>query len=140
MKLLQLGGYLNIIIAIAHIICLYDAQYFFEVTGVGGNMQQNAEIHPFLPYAITIFVAVVFFIFGLYGLSGAGKIKVLPLLKIGIFSIAGIYLFRGIIGSIINIGFESSFQWHHLLFSICALVIGLLYLLGGLKYQNIKIP
>lgn len=131
--MLKLGGYINILIAIAHIVCLLNAEYFFEVTGVGENMRRNAEIHPFLPYAMTIFVAVVFFIFGLYGLSGAEKIRKLPFLKIGIFAIAAIYLFRGIFGSIINIGFESAFQWHHLLFSLCALGIGLLYLLGGLQ-------
>lgn len=136
--MLKFGGYINILIAIAHIICLFNAEYFFEVTGVGENMQRNAEIHPLLPYGMTIFVAVIFFIFGLYGLSGAGKIRKLPLLKIGVFAIAAIYLFRGVVGSIINIGFESSFQWHHLLFSLCALGIGLLYLLGGLKKWRAK--
>lgn len=133
MKLLRLGGYINILIAIGHIICLYDPEYFFEVTGVGDNMRRNAEIHPLLPYAITIVVTIIFFVFGLYGLSGADKIRRLPFLKIGIFTIAGIYLFRGVIGGVINISFETSFQWHHLLFSICALAIGLMYLLGGLQ-------
>lgn len=133
MKMLKLGGYINILIAIAHIICLFSAEYFFEVTGIGENMKKNAEIHPFLPYAMTIFVSIIFFIFGLYGLSGAGKIKKMPLLKVGIFTIAAIYLIRGVVGAIANIGFESSFQWHHLSFSVCALGIGLLYLLGGLN-------
>lgn len=133
MKFLKIGGYINICIAIAHILCLYDTQYFFEITGVGENMNRNAEIHPLLPYIITIFVSIIFFIFGLYGLSGTGKIRELPLLKIGVYIIAVVYLMRGAVGVIINIGFESSFQWHHLLFSICALVIGLLYLLGGLE-------
>lgn len=133
MKMLKLGGYINILIAIAHIICLVNADYFFEITGVGEDMRRNAEIHPLLPYTMTIFVAIIFFIFGLYGLSGAGKIRKLPLLKVGVFSIAAIYLIRGIVGTIVNIGFESSFQWHHLLFSACALGIGSLYLLGGLR-------
>lgn len=133
MKMLKLGGYINILIAVAHIICLLNADYFFEITGVGENMRRNAEIHPLLPYAMTVFVAVFFLIFGLYGLSGAGKIKKLPFLKIGIFTVAAIYLLRGILGSIINIAFENTFQWHHLLYSVCALGIGLLYLLGGLQ-------
>lgn len=131
MKKLQIGGYINILIAIAHILLLFKADYFFEITGVGENMRRNAEIHPLLPYAMTVFVAVIFFIFGLYALSAAGKMKKLPFLKTGVFTIAGIYLFRGLVGSIANIGFETSFQWHHLLFSLCALGIGLLYLLGG---------
>lgn len=133
MKKLIIGGYTNILIAIGHIVCLYDADYFFEITGVGENMQRNAEIHPFLPHIMTIFVSIIFFIFGLYGLSAAGKIKKFSLLKIGIFSIAAIYLIRGVIGTVINVGFETSFQWHHLLFSLCALAIGFLFLLGGLQ-------
>lgn len=135
--MLRLAGCINILIAIAHIICLFNAEYFFELTGVGEAMRRNAEIHPFLPYGITIFVTILFFIFGLYGLAGANKIRKLPLLKLGIFTIAGIYLIRGVVGIIANIGFEVPFQWYHLLFSVSALGIGLLYLLGGLeKWKN----
>lgn len=133
MKLLKLGGYINILIAIAHIIGLIWAQEMYDYTGVGEDMRRNVEIHPLLPTAMTIFVAIFFFIFGLYGLSAAGMIKKLPLLKLGVFAIAVIYLFRGVVGSVVNIGFESSFQWHHLLFSFCAIGIGLLYLLGGMQ-------
>lgn len=137
MKLLKLGGYLNILIAIAHVIGLFFGDKIYEYTGVGEDMRRNAEINPHLPTLITLFVSIFFFIFGLYGLSGAGVFKrKLPLLKLGIFSIAAIYLGRGVIGAIINIGFETSFQWHHLLFSVCAFVIGLLYLNGGLKLLN----
>lgn len=96
-------------------------------------MREHAATHPFLPYAITIVVAVIFFVFGLYGLSAAGKIKELPLLKLGVFGIAAIYLLRGISGVIVNMAFEPVFLWYHLLYSVFALTIGLLYLLGGLK-------
>ncbi len=41
-------------------------------------------------------VAIVFFIFGLYGLSADNKYRKLPFLKVGIFVIAAIYLLRGI--------------------------------------------
>lgn len=139
MKMLKWGGYINILIAIAHIVGLFFGDKMYDYTGVGENMRRNAEIHPYLPTLITLFVAVFFFIFGLYGLSGAGVIKKkLPFLKFGLFSIALIYLGRGLMGAIINVGFESSFQWHHLLFSVCALVIGLLYLMGGLKFIKKK--
>lgn len=139
MKLLKLGGYLNILIAIAHIIGLLWAQDMYDYTGVGEDMRRNAEIHPLLPTAMTVFVSIFFFIFGIYGLSAAKAVKEMPFLKIGVFSIAAIYLLRGIIGSIVNIGFETSFQWHHLFFSLCALAIGFLYLIGGLQVWKNKI-
>ena len=138
MKKILLGAYINILIAILHIICLYNAPYFFEITGVGDNMQRNAEISPILPYVITIIVAVIFFIFGLYGLSAAGKFRRLPFLKFGILSIAIIYIVRGVVGAIINVFIEDHFLWYHLLFSLCALMIGLLYLTGFRK--NYPIP
>ena len=141
MKKILIGAYLNILIAILHILCLYKASYFFEITGVGENMRRNAEIYPLLPYVITLVVAIIFFVFGLYGLSAAGRFRKLPFLKVGVFSIAVIYLIRGIIGCIINIFKEEPFLWYHLIFSLFALVIGVFYLLGGWEIKrtiNIK--
>ena len=131
--MLRLGGYINILIALAHILCLFWAETFFDLTGVGDQMRNHAATHPLLPYAITVFVAVIFFIFGLYGLSGAGRIKSLPLLKIGVFGIAAVYLLRGVGGIIVNVVLEPVFLWYHLLFSAIAFTVGLLYLFGGLK-------
>lgn len=131
--MLKLGGYINILIALVHLLCLFWAETFFDLTGVGDQMREHAAMHPLLPYGLTVFVAIIFLIFGLYGLSAAGKIKPLPLLKVGVFSIAAIYLLRGVLGAIVNIAFEPIFLWYHLLYSACALIIGLLYLMGGLK-------
>lgn len=132
-KMLKIGGYINILIAILHIVGLFWAQQMYDYTGVGDRMRENAAIHPSLPYVITIIVSIAFFVFGLYGLLGAGVIKKMPLLKTGVFVIATIYLLRGFIGTIINLFVESPFLIHHLIFSIFALLIGLLYLIGGLK-------
>ena len=93
--MLRLGGYINIIIAFAHIIGLFWAEKIFEITGIGEEMVKLSQIHFSLPYLLTIFVAIVFFIFGLYGLSADGKIKKLPNLKYGIFIISGVYIIRG---------------------------------------------
>lgn len=135
--MLKIGGYINILIAIGHIVGLFWAQQMYDYTGVGDRMRENATIHPLLPYAITIVVAIAFLLFGLYALSAAGVIKELPLLKVGVFSIATIYLLRGLIGIVINVFVESPFLLHHLIFSLFALIIGILYLLGGLKKWQI---
>ena len=44
---------------------------------------------------LTVFVALVFFIFGLYGLSAINQHIRLPFPKSGIFIISGIYFLRG---------------------------------------------
>ncbi|MDP2301815.1 MAG: hypothetical protein Q8N03_05250 [Ignavibacteria bacterium] len=96
MTLLRLGGYINILISVAHLIGLIWSEQMFEVTGIGKEMNELAQIHSSFPYLLTVFVAILFFIFGLYGLSADGKFRKLPFLKLVIFSIAGIYIFRGI--------------------------------------------
>ena len=61
--MLKLSGYINIIIAIAHIIGLFWADRMFEVTGIGKEMIKLAKHHSSLPYLPTIFVSIVFFHF-----------------------------------------------------------------------------
>lgn len=135
--MLKLGGILNMIIAIAHLIGLFWAEKMFEKTGAGEPMQELAKINNYLPYLLTIFVAIVFFIFGLYGLSASNKFKKLPFLKLGIFTIAFIYLFRGIgeqSYNLINVKTTTS----ETIQSIIAIIIGLLFLIGGIKKWYVK--
>jgi len=136
--MLRLGGYINILIAFAHLIGLIWAEQMFEVTGIGKEMNELAKIHTSLPYLLTIFVAVVFFIFGLYGLSADNKFRKLPFLKLGIFAIAGIYIFRGIGELIIDMSRQEASPMAEIIYSIIALAIGLLFLIGGLKKWKIK--
>lgn len=130
--MLKIGGYINILIAVGHIIGLFWADKMFEVTGVGKEMTELAQINFSLPYLLTIFVSIVFFIFGLYGLSVDNKIIKLPFLKFGIFLIAGIYLFRGL-GELIVDGLQGTNSTYGTVYSLIALTIGLFFLIGGLK-------
>lgn len=136
--MLRLGAYINILIAIGHIIGLIWADQMFEITGIGKEMTALAKTHSSLPYLLTIFVAIVFFIFGLYGLSADGKFKKLPLLKLGIFGIAVIYLLRGIGELIFDLEKQQANQFLELTYSLIAVFIGLLYLIGGLKKWKLK--
>lgn len=108
--MLKIGGYINLLIAIAHLVGLIWAKQMFEITGIGKEMVELSQIHSSLPYLLTIFVSIVFFIFGLYGLSADGKFRKLPFLKFGIFSIAGIYIFRGIGELIFDLSQQEAFQ------------------------------
>lgn len=131
--MLKLGGYINILIALGHIIGLVQAEQMFEATGIEKEMQELTEIHASIPYLLTIFVAIVFFIFGLYGLSASGKFKKLPFLKLGIFAIAGIYILRGIGELIFDFSQQEASPLVETIYSIIALSIGLLFLVGGLR-------
>jgi hypothetical protein len=136
--MLKLGGCLNILIAVGHIVGLFWAGKMFEVTGIGKEMTELAQKHTALPYLLTIFVAIVFFIFGLYGLSADNKFRRLPFLKPVIFAIAGIYLLRGIGELIFDLEKQQANQFLEITYSIIAVFIGLLFLIGGLKKWKLK--
>lgn len=136
--MLKFGEIINITIAIAHLVGLFWAEKMFEVIGIGNEMKQLAEMHTSLPYLLTFFVTIVFFIFGIYGLSAAEKFKKLPYLKIGIFTIASIYILCGI-GELSFHFINNISRNSETLQSIIALCIGLLFLFGGLKMVLNKI-
>jgi uncharacterized membrane protein YphA (DoxX/SURF4 family) len=136
--MLKFGGYINILIAVGHIVGLFWADKMFEVTGIGKEMTELSQTHSSLPYLLTIFVAIVFFIFGLYGLSADNKFRPLPFLKLVIFSIAGIYLLRGIGELIFNLKKQQANQYLEITYSLIAVFIGLMFLIGGLKKWKLK--
>jgi len=102
------------------------------------EMTELAQTHFSLPYLLTIFVAIVFFIFGLYGLSADNKFRPLPFLKPVIFAIAGIYLLRGIGELMFDLGKQQANQFLEITYSLIAVFIGLLFLIGGLKKWKLK--
>ena len=138
--MLKVGGYINILIAIAHIIGLFWADAMFEVTGIGKEMTELDQSHSSFPYLLTIFVSNAFFIFGLYGLSADNKFRRLPFLKAVIFTIAGIYLLRGIGELIFDLQEQQANQFLEITYSLIAVSIGLLFLIGGLKKWILKQP
>ena len=129
--MLRIGGIINIGIAIIHIIGLFWAKKMFKVTGIANDMAELSQIHASLPYILTLIVSIAFLIFGLYGLSADDKFRKLPFLKVGIFIIALIYMLRGASFFIIITAVEVHFL--EVLYSLIALVIGLMYLIGGFK-------
>ncbi len=135
--MLKIGGHINIVIAFGHLIGLFWAEQMFDRTGVTKEMAKLTQIHFSLPYLLTFFVAIIFFVFGAYGLSASGKIRKLPYLKLGVFTIALIYLFRGIGEQSYNIIKETTTQLETIQ-SIIALIIGLLFLFGGLQKWKLK--
>lgn len=135
--MLKIGGILNIIIAVAHIIGLFWAEQMFKKTGAGEGMKELAQIHYSIPYLLTVFVAIIFFIFGIYGVLANSKTRKLPFLKLGIFAIAFIYLFRGIGEQSYNL-IKGTTTTSETIQSIVALIIGSLFLFGGLKKWKLK--
>ena len=132
--MLKLAGYLNIIIGIAHVIGLIWAEAMFEVTGIGPFMEQLTGIHPSIPYLITIIVAIVFVVFGLYALSLIGAFRPLPYARTIVLLIGLIYIARSLklVADRVN---EINTPLQDL-YSIIALLIGVMIILGYRKTNH----
>lgn len=96
-------------------------------------MARKADSGSTYPAVLTFFLVVVFAIWGCYGLSGAGIIRRLPLLKIALVLIGMIFTFRGVavFPQLFKIVTTSAqIAPRQLVFSLVSLVTGLAYLIG----------
>ncbi len=89
--LLLLAGVLSFGVAIFQLVISFVPKWsaFF---GAGDALVSN----PLLLLVAGIGMTTVFAICGFYGLSGGGVIRRLPLLRLGIFFIGAVYVYRGI--------------------------------------------
>ena len=92
-----------------------------------------------------LIAAVIFAVFGLYALAGAGYLRSLPLLRPGLLVIGGIYILRGLESIpqlLIVVGvFQSSASvpLQSLVSSLVSLFIGLIYLTATLTgWQGLR--
>jgi hypothetical protein len=96
-------------------------------------MARAAESGSAFPAVLTLVLVGIFAIWGFYGLSGAGVIRRLPLLKIALILIGAVYTLRGfaIFQQLFQVATSSvEVAPRQIVFSLVSLVIGLAYLIG----------
>lgn len=137
-KMLGAGGYLSLAIAAAHLLMIIFLKQICEVLGtpswIAAMLAEGWTGWARLSLMIAGVAAFVMTL-GLYGLSGAGRIRRLPLLRTGLFVTAAIFLFRAtdMIGEMRAVAQGRVQGWASLAgpsISLFALAIGLLYLVG----------
>lgn len=137
---LILGGIFSIAIAILHIAIILGGAPAYKYFGAGEEMAQMASSGSLLPALITLFIAVIFAVWGLYAFSGAEVIRRLPLLQIGLVVIASIYTLRGI-GIIPQVAWminsPKSVPPQDIIFSLVSLLAGILYFAGTISNWKI---
>ena len=95
---LRLGAFLHFLIALGHLICLFFLEEAFKVYGILDEMRHLCFGHEWLLYMVTVCLAVGFAIAGLYALSVAGDMRKLPLQRLVMIAIVGLYSIRVIVG------------------------------------------
>ena len=95
---LRLGASLHFLIALGHFICLFFLEEAFKAYGILDEMMHLCYGQEWLLYVVTICLAVGFAIAGFYALAVAGDMRKLPLQRLVMIAIVGLYSFRVIIG------------------------------------------
>lgn len=132
--LLITGGLLSAVAALLHVGCIIFGAPWYRFFGAGEQMAMWAEQGLALPTIITSAIVAVLSIWSLYAFSGAGLIRKIPLLKLGLCVITGIYLLRGSLGFLLMAAPAGRTPEFWLWSSVICLGIGLVHL-AGLKQR-----
>lgn len=125
------GAVLSALAALLHLCCIFFGPAWYRFFGAGERMVQLAAAGRIAPTLITTAIAGLLAIWSLYALSGAGIVPKLPLLRVALCLITGVYLLRGLAGfafAAAATGGRSVAFW--CLSSMICLGIGALYLVG----------
>lgn len=95
-KPLVVAAFLCAVAALLHVGCIVFGGDWYRFFGAGEEMASMAEQGLWYPSIITAVIVVILLIWSLYGLSGAGVIKRLPLTKLALVIISSIFLLRGV--------------------------------------------
>lgn len=95
---LRLGALLHFLIAVGHLICLFFSEEAFKAYGILDEMKHLCFGQEWLLHVVTVCLAVGFAISGLYALSVAGDMRRLPLQRLVMMVIVGLYSIRVIVG------------------------------------------
>ena len=128
------GAAMSAIAALLHLGCIVFGPSWYRFFGAGEGMAQLAAAGSPVPARITAGIAAVLTLWSAYALSGAGVIPRLPLLRIALCAIAGIYLLRGAAGFVLAAvapGERSVAFW--VWSSLICLGIGALYFVGAMQ-------
>ena len=97
---LRLGASLHFLIAIGHLACLFFLEKAFRAYDILDDMKHLCFGQEWLLCAITVCLAVGFAIAGFYALSATGDIRKLPLQRLAMIAIVGLYSVRVIVGAV----------------------------------------
>ena len=128
----------SFVASLLHVAIIFGGPNWYRYFGAGEGMAKLAESGSSQPTIITLGIAIILCIWGLYALSGAGVISKLPLLKLALILITFVYLLRGVAGLILPfVSNHPTIEQNSLTFwlvsSTICLVFGLFYLFGTIN-------
>ena len=138
-RLLLIGGLLSAAIAALHVAVVFVGAPAYRYFGAGEGMARLVESGSLIPPVVTLAIALVFAVWALYGFSGAGLIRRLPLLEAGLLTIGVIYFVRGLLvipEAMVLLQSGRSLLHKVVVFSLVSLACGILYLAGAIARRS----
>jgi hypothetical protein len=122
-------------LAVLHLIIVFvglPAYVYFTAPQRLIDLAREGSAEPAL---ITMIIALVFTVFGFYALSGAGRAPTLPVLRLALVGISGVFLLRGllIVPQLLMFLNTDEVPARGLAFSAVALGIGVCYTVGSAR-------
>lgn len=96
--LLRWGAWVTGAAALLHVAIIVGGPAWYRAFGAGERMARLDARGAAYPAVLTAGIASVLAVWALYGLSGAGVIRRLPLLRPTLALVAGVYGIRGLLG------------------------------------------
>ena len=127
---LAAGGVLSGIAALLHLAIIAGGPDWYRFFGAGEEMARAAERGSPVPALITAGIAAILAIWAAYAFSGAGLLRRLPLLRLGLVTISAIYVARGLAPLPIFFTNPRLIDGFTLWSSAIVLVYGLAYAIG----------
>jgi hypothetical protein len=124
------GAALSAVAALLHLGIIVGGPSWYRFFGAGERFASAAAAGRWWPNVFTLGIACVLGLWAAYALSGAGVIAPLPLLKLALVLITGVYLLRGLVlvpALIVTRGKVSPFAFWS---SVICLGYGAFHLLG----------
>jgi hypothetical protein len=116
--------------SILHLVCIAGGSEWYLALGAGERMARMAARGHWYPTVVTLGIAAILAAWALYAWSGAGLIRRLPLLRLCLCAITGIYLLRALAFVLIKPFFPgNSVAFWHWSSGVC-FALGLLHALG----------
>ncbi len=128
--ILLIAGSLSLGLSLLHLVMIFIGAPAYDYFRAGPEMVEWAKAGSPIPAMVTGGVALVLLFFALYGFSGAGLIAPLRFQKWALPIIGIIFTLRGLAIFLQIPGYLPENELRDIIFSLVALITGLLYLTG----------
>ena len=129
-KFLIAGAALSAVAALLHLGCIVFGAPWYRFLGAGEQMAQMDLAGHWYPTIATLVIASILIVWSLYALSGAGVIRQLPLTRLALCAITGVYLLRGVAFAPLMAYFPGNSAAFWFWSSAICLAFGVVHLIG----------